>query len=507
MKRAALLGLDLGTSSLKALVLAEDGLVLAEQAEGYPTLQPHPGWSEQDPDGWWRACVAATRAALADATRAHGPLDVRGIGLSGQMHTFVLVDARGRAVRPAVTWMDTRGQPHLERVRTAIAAAGLQAEVANPVVLGLSLLPLVWLREHEPASLAAATAFLVAKDALRLRLTGTLGSEPTDASATLLADVPGRVWSARVASLFDLPFELLPALAASDASAGGLLPEAAAELGVPAGIPVAHGAGDQQAAALGMGSLHPGDLQLMVGTGAQVLAVREAAEADPLGRLHTFCHVRGFVQQASVNNAGAALAWARELLGLEWAQLYAAPLDQPDLPAFVPFLSGERTPLMKGHARAAWLGLAPEHDATALAAAAVIGVVTSIADAARVVVAGGSVRGSIRASGGGLREPRFAQALTDAIGRPLTVVRSGAASAVGAAVLAGVAAGVYADLAAAVDRVGRADGVAYLPDPDAAVFWAEHRDWRAGLDAAGFHEHVAGRPQATKPLSDGPQGR
>ena len=499
MTRPALLGLDLGTSSLKALVLAEDGAVLAEQAEGYPTHQPRPGWSEQDPDAWWQACVAATRAAVAAASRAHGPLDVRGIGLSGQMHTFVLVDPAGRAVRPAVTWMDTRAQPQLEQVRAAIAAAGLQAEVANPVVLGLSLLPLVWLREHEPASLTAATAFLVAKDALRSRLTGTFGSEPTDASATLLADVPGRAWSARVMRSFDLPIELLPALGASDGSAGGLLPEAAAELGLPAGIPVAHGAGDQQAAALGMGSLHPGDLQLMVGTGAQVLAVREAAEADPLGRLHTFCHVRGFVQQASVNNAGAALTWARELLGLTWSELYQAPLDQPGLPAFVPFLSGERTPLMKGHARAAWLGLAPEHRPTALAAAAVIGVVTSIADAARAVIEGGSVRGAIRASGGGLREPRFAQAVADAIGLPLTVVRSGAASAVGAALLAGVAAGVYADLATAVDRVDREDGVTYRPDPDAAAFWVAHRDWRAELDAVGFHEHVAARPQLSAP--------
>jgi xylulokinase len=494
MSRPALLGLDLGTSSLKALVLAVDGEVLGEHGEAYATQRPQPGWSEQDPEAWWRACVLATRAALAAASAAHGPLDVRGIGLSGQMHTFALVDRGGRAVRPAITWMDTRAQPLLERIREALAAAGLQERLANPVVLGLSLPPLVWLREHEPQALDAAHALLVAKDALRLRLTGALASEPTDASGTLLADVGRRAWSERTAQLFDLPTALFPALGESDGAAGALLPEPAATLGLAPGIAVAHGAGDQQAAAVGMGTLHPGQLQLMVGTGAQVLVVRERAEADPAGRLHTFCHVRGFVQQASVNNAGAALSWVRALLGMPWEALYQAPLDHPDLPAFVPFLTGERTPLMKGHARGAWLGLAPSHDHDALAGAAVAGVITSIADAVRTVSALGDIVGPVRASGGGLRVPRFAQALTDAIGAPLTVMRRGSASAVGAALLGGVAAGVYADLNAAAASLGRADAVDYAPEPGAAAIWTARSAWRTRLDAIGLHELVAARP-------------
>jgi xylulokinase len=272
VSRPCLLGLDLGTSSLKALLLAQDGVVLGEHAEGYPTHRPKPGWSEQDPEDWWRACVLATRAALDAATREHGRLEVRGIGLSGQMHTFVLVGSEGRVVRPAVTWMDTRAQPLLERIRGALAASRLIEELANPVVLGLSLPPLVWLREHEPDALAEAHALLVAKDALRLRLTGAIGSEPTDASATLLCDVGRRSWSERVARRFELPLRLFPPLGESHAAAGELLPEAAAALGLAPGIPVAYGAGDQQAAAVGMGTLHPGQLQLMVGTGAQVLA-------------------------------------------------------------------------------------------------------------------------------------------------------------------------------------------------------------------------------------------
>ncbi len=506
MSRACLLGLDLGTSSLKALLLGEDGAVLGEHAEGYATRRPKPGWSEQDPEDWWQACVLATRAALEAATREHGGLDVRGIGLSGQMHTFVLVDRQGSVVRPAVTWMDTRAQPLLERVRGALAAAGLVEELANPVVLGLSLPPLVWLREHEPAALEAAHALLVAKDALRLRLTGALGSEPTDASATLLLDVGRRVWSERVARLFDLPLRLFPPLAESHAAAGALLPEPAAALGLPPGIAVAHGAGDQQAAAVAMGTLDSGQVQLMVGTGAQVLAVRDRALADPQGRLHAFCHVTGFVQQASVNNAGAALSWVRELLGLSWPELYRAPLTRPDLPAFVPFLTGERTPLMKGYARGAWLGLSPAHDREALAAAAVVGVIVSIADAVATVAALGAPQGPIRASGGGLREPGFAQAVADAVGAPLTVLQSGSASAVGAALLGGVAAGVYPDVAAAVASLGPRGGSSYVPDVNAASLWAARSAWRARLDAIGLHELIATRPQAGPPPAAEPGG-
>ncbi len=495
--RVALLGFDLGTSSLKALVLAQDGTVLGEHSEAYPTQRPHPGWSEQDPDAWWAACVRATRAALETATRAHGLLDVRGIGLSGQMHTFVLVDRAGRAVRPAVTWMDTRAQDQLEHVRREIAAADLAERVANPVVLGLTLLPLVWLREHEPASLDAAASLLMAKDALRLRLTGSFGSEPTDASATLLADVPERTWSAPVAQLFDLPPGLLPALGASDAAAGALLREPAAELGLPAGIPVAYGAGDQQAAAVGMGTLRPGDAQLMVGTGAQALAVRERAERDPSGRLHTFCHVEGFVQQASVNNAGSALAWVRAVLGLSWPALYAAPVRSAGLPAFVPYLTGERTPLMKGHARGAWLGVGASHDAQALAGAAVAGVVTSIRDGVEALRAHGAAPRALRGSGGGLRVASFAQAVADALETPLTVVDQGSASGVGAALLGGVAAGVFADLADAAARAARADAVTYEPAADGADLWRARSAWRQALDGLGFHEHVAARPEST----------
>jgi xylulokinase len=496
MTHPALLGIDLGTSSVKALLLGLDGAVLGVHAVGYPDDRPRPGWSEHDPDAWWRSTCAAVRGACEAALRGHGAVEVVGVGLSGQMHTFVLVDEALRPLRPAITWMDTRADTLLPRVRAAIDEAGLADALANPVVLGLSLLPLVWLREHEPSVLERAHAFLVAKDAVRARLTGVAAGEPTDASATLLCDVAKRAWSLRAASVFDLPTAMLPPLGESAAAAGPLRADAAAALGLPPGIPVAFGAGDQQAAAVGMGTLRPGDMQLMIGTGAQALAVRERAERDPTGRLHTFCHVAGFVQQASVNNAGSALEWVRSLLGLSWHELYTAPVRGAGLPAFVPYLTGERTPLMKGHARGAWLGVGASHDAQALAGAAIAGVVTSIRDGFEALRARGTAPRKIRGSGGGLRVASFAQAVADALETPLTVVDQGSASGVGAALLGGVAAGAFADLADATARAALADAVTYEPVPEAADLWRARSAWRRALDELGFHEHVAARPEA-----------
>ncbi len=487
----ALIGLDLGTSSLKALALGSDGTVLAEATAAYPTATPHPGWAEQDPASWWAAAGSASRTVAASL-----PADAQvvGIGLSGQMHTFVLVDGDGVALRPAVTWMDTRAGTLLDDVRRRVADAGLAVELGNPVVLGLSLPLLVWMRDHEPDVVQGATWFLGAKDWLRLRMTGAVGAEPTDASATLLFDVPGRRWSRATCDVFGIPYRLLPRLGTSGACAGGLTTEAAHHLGLPAGIPVAFGAGDQQAAAVGTGTVRPGQMQLMVGTGAQAVAVRAAPVVDPAGRLHAFAHVEGWLSQASVNNAGAALGWAKDVLGLEWSELYAT-LDDPaldDAPLFLPYLTGERTPLMKGHARGAWLGLAPEHGARHLARAGIEGVVASIADAVATLLEAGAPVGPIRASGGGLREPAFAQALADAIGHPLDVLASSAASAVGAALLGGVAAGVYADTPDAAGHAPLAVAATVAPRPERTAAWTARRDRVRALDALGLHEAVAG---------------
>jgi xylulokinase len=492
----ALIGLDLGTSSLKALALDSGGRVLAEATAAYPTATPHPGWAEQDPEHWWTAAGTASRT-VAGALPAG--VRVVGVGLSGQMHTFALTDGTGVALRPAVTWMDTRAGALLPDVRRIVEEAGLAGELGNPVVLGLSLPPLLWLLDHEADALRRATWFLAAKDWLRMRMTGAAGAEATDASATLLFDVPGRRWSTATCAAFGIPTRLLPPLGASGARAGALTSEAARHLGLPAGIPVAFGAGDQQAAAVGTGTVRAGQAQLMVGTGAQALAVRSTPVVDGAGRLHAFAHVEGWLSQASVNSAGAALGWAKGVLGLDWAALYAT-LDDPDLhdaPLFLPYLTGERTPLMKGHARGAWLGLGPEHGARHLARAAVEGVVVAIADGVATLLEAGAPVGPVRASGGGLREGAFAQAVADAIGHPLDVLASSAASAVGAALLGGIAAGVYADVEEAADHAPVTVAATIAPRPERTAAWAARRAHVRSLDALGLHEAVARRGTAS----------
>ncbi len=484
-----LLGIDVGTSSVKVVAITTSGTVLGDHSVAYETTTPRPGWAEQDAAAWWRAIGEATRALLA-RVEERGPSTVVGIGLSGQMHTFVLLDDDDRPLRPAITWMDTRGEGLLEDARRRVAEADLAQQLANPVVLGLTLLPLTWLAAHEPNVLARAATLLLAKDYVRMRLTGEKGSEPTDASATLLFDVAARAWSDATVAAFGLPRGMLPTLGESATVAGTLRDEAAEHLGLRPGIPVAFGAGDQQAAAVGMGSVRAGQVQLTVGTGAQVLAVRDRVVADVSGRLHAFCHVRGWITQASVNNAGSALAWVCNLLGVGWNDVYAGLGRGVGGPVFVPYLTGERTPLMKGHARGAWIGLSSEHTSSDLARAAGEGVVAAIAEAIGTVVETRTWRGALRVAGGGMGHATFAQALADASGLPIEVRETHEASGVGAALLAGVAVGAFGGLDEAAALAPERIAAEYQPDPAQHEGWAARRATLRELDAIGFHEVV-----------------
>jgi xylulokinase len=490
MPTPAWLGLDLGTSSLKALLLRPDGRVLGEGSAAYATATPAPGHSEQDPEDWWRAAAVATRAAVAAAEAAVGPVAVRAIGLSGQMHTFVLLNDMGEPLHPAITWMDTRAAGLLPELEATLARHGLLEALANPVVVGLTLPPLVWLARERPEVLAHARTLLLAKDYLRHRLTGTRASEVTDASATLLFDVAARRWAPRVLEVLGIDPGILPPLVDSAGVAGALTPTAAAQLGLCAGIPVAAGAGDAFAAALALGSVDAGDAQLTVGTGAQPALVTGVAPVGvPAPGLHAFCHLERWWLQASVNSAGGVLAWVRNLWGVSWEELYGTLEGAPPVaPLFLPYLSGERAPLLKGHARGAWLGLAPEHTPRDLQRSAVAGVVVAVAEGMSSLP--GLGHGPVRAAGGGLRDARFAQALADAAGVALEVREVASASAVGAALLAGVAIGEVADLRAAAKLAPGGVAARYRPRREAGERWRVLRARFAALAAAGVHELV-----------------
>ncbi|MFC7327191.1 xylulokinase [Marinactinospora rubrisoli] len=438
----ALLGIDLGTSGVKALVTGVDGGPLGEADVEYPVVSARPGWAETDPGLWWSAAVRAVRAALDGARERAGDCTVAAIGLDGQMHGLVLADPDGRPVRPALLWADQRAASVLGRW-TGLPA-GPRSRLANPLVPGMTGPLLRWVAEHEPESASAARWALLPKDWLRMRLTGVAGTEPSDASATLLWDVPGDRWSPEVAAAVDVPERLLPPVLPSGAAAGSLTAAAARELGVPVGIPVAGGAGDTPAALLATG-LRPGQAQITVGSGAQVVMLTDSAEAVAGVHVYRTAAASGWYRMAAVQNAGIALDWIRGLLGAGWPELYeSAENGTPGAEGvtFVPHLTGERTPVLDPTATGALSGLRLASDRTTVLRAALEGVALSVRHAASALPGGLPPR--VRLAGGGTRHPAFRRLLADVLGVELRPVRLRSASALGAVLLAAESAGLPA---------------------------------------------------------------
>jgi xylulokinase len=445
-----LLGLDLGTGSAKALLIEASGTVRGEGAASYPVRSPRPGWAESDPREWWEACAEAIWTAVGGRGAS-----VAALGLSGQMHGVVLSDAAGNPRRPAVLWADTRSAGMLARYREL--DAGLLERLANPLAAGMAGPTLLWLRDEEPGAYRAARWALQPKDWLRLRLTGEAFSEPSDASATLLYDLEADNWSGPVIEALGLREDLFPPLKSSEASVGTLAREAAVSLGLPAGLPVAAGAGDTAAALLGSGLLEPGPVQLTVGTGAQIFSPRESPVADLRLRTHLYRaahdHPSGrYYSMAAIQNAGLALEWVLKALGASWEEAYREAFSVPagaEGVTFLPYLSGERTPHFDSAARGAWAGLGLAHGRAHLLRAAFEGVAFALREGLEALEEAGVQAPEIRLAGGGVLNAPWRSLLADVIGRPLGLLRSSVApnaSARGAALLAGLACGAYASV-------------------------------------------------------------
>ena len=461
--RAALLGIDLGTSAVKVVMLGLDGRTLASTSAAYAVQTPLPGWAESDPHEWWEAAVTATRAAL---TAADGATPVA-IGLSGQMHGLVPTAADGRPVRPAMLWCDSRAVDELALYEAL--PESVRARLGNPLTPGMAGPMLAWLAHHEVASYELMRWALQPKDWFRAQLTGRFSAEPSDASATLLYDLIADDWDRELAVGLGLDPELLaPVLGAAGRLAGELQPWAAAELGLPAGIPVAAGAADTAAAALGSG-LVLGDTQLTIGTGAQVVRptgapTRESLRAPaPLTHLYRAATEAGWYAMAASLNAGSSLEWVRQLLGASWSELYASAGSEPavDDPLFLPHLNGERTPYLDPTLRGAWVGLSPGHDRTRLLRAALEGVAFAVRDAMTPLRSSAARLDDLRLAGGGTQEPAWRQLLADVLNCRFRVVDTPAASARGAALLGARAADLVTE-----------EGLLELipPVPEASVF-------------------------------------
>ncbi len=439
-----LLGLDLGTGSVKALLMAEDGGTLGEGTASYPVRAPRPGWAESSPEDWWNAVVQATKTAVgAHAAR------VAAIGLSGQMHGVILTEDRGLPARPAILWADTRSDEQLAAYRAL--GADERERLANPPAVGMAGPSLLWLRDHEPGTYGSARWALQPKDWLRLRLTGEAAAEPSDASATLLYDLRSDGWDYPVVEALGLRPDLLAPLVASGEVAGKLTEEAAGPLGLRAGLSVAAGAADTAAAQLGVGLVQPDCVQLNVGTGGQIVAPRSAPEPDRRRRTHLYRAAAPdlWYSMAAIQNAGLALEWVRSTLGASWDEVYeegfAAPPGAGGV-VFLPYLSGERTPRFDPYARGAWVGLGLDHGRGHLLRAALEGVAFALREGLEALEEAGEESRELRLAGGGTARQPWRQLLADVLGRPLRVLPgalASVASARGAAILAGTASGAY----------------------------------------------------------------
>ncbi len=434
-----LLGVDLGTGSLKAILLNENAQIVAEATRAYSVHAPQPDWAESKPNDWWTAARAATLEL------GHGD-EIKAIGFSGQMHGVVLSDANGQALRNAILWADTRSNTELQTYKNLEPASSKR--LANPLVTGMAGVSLLWLKGHEPEILKSARWAFQPKDWLRFQLTEQAFGEPSDASGTLLYDLERDDWAFDVMDSLELPQRLFAPLRGSSEIAGTLSSVAASQLGLKAGIPVAMGGGDTPMAMFGSGILQPGVVQLSIGSGAQIVAPRDAAIIDTTLRTHLYRAVtpNGWYAMAAMQNAGLALEWVRSMLGLDWETAYveafAVPSGANGL-SFLPYLMGERTPHLNPNARGAWVGLALSHTRGHLMRAAFEGVAFAIRDGFEALLETGIQAPSLRLAGGGTRVQLWRQLLADILQRPLYTSEISSASARGAALLAGVASGMF----------------------------------------------------------------
>jgi len=456
------LGIDIGTSGTRVLAVHEEGRILASATGTYPLSTPQPGWSEQNPADWWRATQNGIRAVLAQGTVASQ--DVTGIGLTGQMHGSVFLNRQQQVIRPALLWNDQRTAAEcVEIEQRAGGRAELINMVANPALTGFTAPKILWLRNHEPQHYEQLAQVLLPKDYIRFCLTGQYATEVSDASGTLLLDVRKRVWSRELLSRLEIDPALLPAVFESEDVSGKLTPDVAAQLGLPAGIPVVGGGGDQAAGAVGNGIVSPGVISATMGTSGVVFAYSDQVQVDAGGRVHTFCHaVRGkWHVMGCVLSAGGSLQWYRNQLGqMEQSVAAAMGIDPYEVLSaeaaqappgseglfFLPYLTGERSPHADPEARGAWIGLTVRHGRPHLVRSVMEGATYAMRDCLEVIREMQIPIGQIRLSGGGGRSEFWRQLQADLYGQDVMTINAEEGPAYGAALLAAAGTGAYRDV-------------------------------------------------------------
>ena len=486
MNRELFLGIDVGTSALKAVAIDETGVVRAQASAAYETIVPQPGWTEQRPDDWWQACRAAIIALGSQIA-----LDrVAAIGLTGQMHGSVFLDGEREVIRPAILWNDQRTTVEAAAIEDAIGVERLVRITGSRSFTGFTAPKMMWLRQNATIAYKRLHHLLLPKDYVRLMFTGELATDVGDASGTGLFDVGARVWSDEIVDALDLDRDVLPRVYEGPEITGHVLATVAADLGLPPGIPVVAGAGDQQAGAIGAGAVTPGVATTSIGTSADVFAPTASYAPDPEGRLHTMCHgVPGMWHTMGVMlSGGGSMSWlARAIAPMSggdpierlFALAAASPAGARGL-LFLPYLSGERMPVNDPHARAAFVGLSAEHDVGDMARAVMEGVAFNLRQLLDITRATGVRIDEMRLTGGATRSAVWTQIIADAFGMPVVPLESTEGPAIGAALLAATGAGAFASVAdAAASCVSTLSAV--LPSVEGVAAYADARERYARL--------------------------
>ncbi len=457
-----LLGIDIGTSGTKTLLVDPRGRILASVTVEYPAYAPKPAWSEQAPEDWWRATCESVRRVLR-AARARGD-QVAGVGLSGQMHGSVFLDKSGKVLRRAILWNDQRTGAECQEITAAAGGRDRLIQlVSNPALTGFTAPKILWVRKHEPRVYERTARILLPKDYVRYRLTGEFATEVSDASGTLLLDVKARAWSKELLAALQIDSALLPAVHESPEVSGRLTAAAAEATGLAPGTPVVGGGGDQAAGAVGNGIVRRGVISATLGTSGVVFAHADTVETDPLGRVHTFCHaVPGkWHVMGVVLAAGGSLQWFRNVLCQDLvASAKKKKVDPYELITalaagvppgchglyFLPYLTGERTPHADPHARAAWIGLSNMHTRAHMARAVLEGATYAMRDCLEIIRGMGVPVTEIRVSGGGARSKFWRGLQADVYGGAVSTVSSKEGPADGVALLAGVGTGAWSSV-------------------------------------------------------------
>ncbi len=482
-----LIGIDIGTSGIKSIIIDTNGSILGSDTYELNITIPKPLWAEQNPEDWWKGTVETLKGVIKKTNI--NPGNIKGIGLSGQMHSLVVIDKNKKVLRPAILWCDNRTTPQRQWITEKVGLENLKNLVSNPPLEGFTAPKIIWIRDNEPDIYEKINKILLAKDYIRYLLTGEIGTEVSDAAGTALFNVKNRVWSDELLKLINIPKEILPKCFESIDIIGKINEKTAELAGLKKGTPVVGGGADNPCSAVGNGIVREGRVQSSIGTSGTVVAHTDTVKVDPKMRLHTFCHTipKKWYLMGVVLQAGGSLRWFRDTLGNEEIEIaHSKGIDPYDIFCqkaekvsigsngllFLPYLSGERTPHQDGKARGGWIGITLSHQREHLIRAVFEGITFAMRDSIELMKELGVQISQVRVTGGGAKNEFWRKMQADVFNTEVVTLSSQEGPAFGSAILAGAGVGIFSDVADAADKIVKTQKI-YEPNKENAKKYDE----------------------------------